>query len=165
MLPNNDLHLVCLQWGEWHRTRRLYAPLPPKNILAKMRVPSAKANPDDLPDAALEPHMVLFNRAVNGLAGGPEKTAFLAYYIHKVRIRDLMDAYDRSQRTIFSRIEATRERAFLVYLELAAGRYSDVVDTSLDERRKLRRASAHTYANRYDEEGRTVARGATTARG
>jgi hypothetical protein len=163
MLPNNDLHLVCLQWGEWHRTRRLYAPMPPKNILAKMRVPPARANPDDLPDAALEPHMVLFNRAVLGLKGSEAKTAFLAYYLYRVRVRDLMDVYDRSQRTIFSRIEASRECAFLVYLELAAGRYSDVVDTSLDERRKLRRAGARTWENRFPGGAHDVARYATTA--
>ena len=146
MLPYNDLHLNCLRWGDWHRTRRFYAPLPPKNLLCRMRTPAGMG---DLPDAELCADLSLFNKAVAGIPASDAKTAFLCAYLYRIRTRDLVDYFNAPRRTVWSRIETVRETAYLVYVELLAHRYADQAVTSLDARRKLRKAGAHTAETRY----------------
>ena len=145
MLPYNDLHLNCLRWGDWYRSRRLFAPALPRDLIAKMREPAG----GECPDAQLDADLALFNRAVASLPGGKGKTAFLAFYLYRVRTRDLVDHYNVQRRTLWARIEAVRESAYLVYVELLANRYADQAVTNLDARRRLRQASAHTPANRF----------------
>jgi hypothetical protein len=142
---HNELHLHCLRWAAWHRSRRLLAPAIPKNLLGKMRTPAGYG---EGPDAEMSARLQLFNTAVNGQPMNDAKMAFLCYYLYRVRMTDLMDHYDLSKTTIFSRIETVRERAYLGHLNLMVARFVDDKVINLDARRKLRHQCGHSRARR-----------------
>ncbi len=78
---NQVLHLFCMDWAEWHRSRRLFAPPIPKNILARMQ--PSKSN--EVPDAVLSSDASFFNLSVLAQEESRAKMIFYLYYIHRVR--------------------------------------------------------------------------------
>ena len=148
MPANNDLHVAALTWAEWHHSRRLFAPPPPKNLLARMRAPSGGP---ELPDAVLDARQQQYNRAVNAEPMTPAKMAFLCYYIHRIKIVHLMDYNDLPRRGLFRRIEYVRERVFLAYQHLETSGFNDPNVVSLAEQRALRAAHATTYQRRFGQ--------------
>lgn len=145
VLPYYELHLNCLRWGEWSRSRRLYAPVLAKTVLCRLRYPDE----NNFPDAELDGELNLLNKAINSLPDSSAKRAFLAYYRDRVRMRDLVDFYNRSKTTLWCRIESVRSAAYLVYIQLVAKRYADQTVVSLAERRRLQRAATRVRVDRY----------------
>ena len=76
------LHLWCVDWGQWHRSRRLFAPPIPKNILVRM---AGHVGGGEVPDSILSADLSYFNLS---LLAQPESTGKLAmyyFYVHQLR--------------------------------------------------------------------------------
>ena len=135
MNRDTNMHLFCLQWAHWHRTRKLFAPPPPKNLLARLRTPPGL--PSSLPDAPCDAELNRWNQAVNSEPMTDRKMAFICFYIWNLRVTDLMDHYDLSRDTIRDRIRYFRERRVLrAYSALVCGRYVDTPVILLSDFRK-----------------------------
>ncbi|WJF91988.1 hypothetical protein QS306_14545 [Paraburkholderia bonniea] len=80
-MDNVGLNLLCVQWAEWHRTRKFYAPPPPRNVLARLHTAGGGAEPDALADR----DMMLFNAAVSAQPDDTAKAAFHAFYLWRDR--------------------------------------------------------------------------------
>ncbi|MEX3929764.1 hypothetical protein AB4Y36_38135 [Paraburkholderia sp. BR10936] len=141
---DSDDHLLCMRWADWHHSRRLYAPPPPKNLLAKMRVPDATIpNP---PDAPNDPELNQLNRAIAAQPRTEQKMTFLCYYLWRIPVADLMTYYHLGRDGLNSRIRRFRERVILGQHALLARRYVDENVISLALRR--RQSIAHCNATR-----------------
>ncbi|NYH21400.1 hypothetical protein [Paraburkholderia bryophila] len=79
--PNQELHMFCLQWAEWHRSRRLFAPPIPPTILARLQ-PSRVGEP---PNAILSADLSYFNLSLLSQPESTGKTAMYHFYIHRLR--------------------------------------------------------------------------------
>src|ERR1700758_3886492 len=72
---------LCEKWSSWHRSRRLFAPPVPKNLLVRLQnLPGGEP-----PDAELSASASYFNLALLGMPEGRPKLAFYCYYLHRVR--------------------------------------------------------------------------------
>ncbi|TDR04350.1 hypothetical protein [Paraburkholderia silvatlantica] len=60
---DSELDGLCLRWAHWHRTRRMFAPPIPKNILSRMQPRRVR----EAPDVELSAELSLFNTASNAL--------------------------------------------------------------------------------------------------
>ncbi|WP_338910734.1 hypothetical protein [Mycetohabitans rhizoxinica] len=80
-MNKQEQHTLCMEWAAWHRTRKLYAPPPPRNVLALLREPAGKEVPDAIADRAL----MLLHRVISFYPDGKEKTAFYLYYLYGAR--------------------------------------------------------------------------------
>lgn len=78
---NQAQHLFCLEWAEWHRSRRLFAPPVPKNILVRLQ----QQPTGEVPDASLSSDLSFFNLAVLSQEESKAKTIFYLYYVHRAR--------------------------------------------------------------------------------
>lgn len=78
---NQALHMFCLDWADWHRSRRLFAPPVPLNILACLQPRKS----GELPDAILSSDKSFFNLSVLMQEESRAKTIFYLYYIHRAR--------------------------------------------------------------------------------
>lgn len=78
---NQELNEFCLRWAAWHRSRRLFAPPIPQNILARMRPQPVR----EAPDAILSADLSYFNLALLSQPEGTGKMAFYLFYLHQVR--------------------------------------------------------------------------------
>jgi len=78
---NQALHLFCTEWATWHRSRRLFAPPIPQNILARMRPQPVR----DVPDAPLSADLSYFNLAVLAQKESRGKFVFFLFYLHGAR--------------------------------------------------------------------------------
>lgn len=78
---NQALHQLCLDWSQWHRSRRLFAPPIPQNILARMRPQPVR----EVPDAILSAELSYFNLALLSEPESAGKTAFYLFYLHQAR--------------------------------------------------------------------------------
>lgn len=135
MNRDTNMHLFCLQWAHWHRTRKLFAPPPPKNLLARLRTPPGL--PSSLPDAPCDAELNRWNKAVNSEPMTDKKMAFICFYIWNLRVSDLMDHYDLSRDTIRDRIRYFRDQRVLrAYSALQCGRYVDSHVIRLSDFRK-----------------------------
>jgi hypothetical protein len=137
-------HMLCLRWAAWHHSRRLYAPPPPKNLLARMRIPDATVpNP---PDAPNNPNLYQLNRAITAQPRNAAKMTFLCFYLYRIPIADLLTHYHLGRDGFNSRIRRFRERAITAQKALLAQRY---VDEKIIDMASRRRASIeHCNATR-----------------
>jgi hypothetical protein len=79
---NQALHLFCLDWADWHRSRRLFAPPIPKNLLVRM---AGHIGGGEVPDAICSSDASFFNLSVLAQEESRPKMIFYLHYIHKVR--------------------------------------------------------------------------------
>ncbi|VVE90412.1 hypothetical protein PBR20603_04396 [Pandoraea bronchicola] len=109
-MNEQDLHALCLQYGQWCRTRRFFAPPLPRSLLAQFQ-PRTGAGVE--PDADLVPEMQFFNMAVHALADDhPEDAAcFTLYYFHDVRpVKKIASAMGISRQAVYKRLHAHAAR-------------------------------------------------------
>jgi len=78
---NQMLHLFCMDWADWHYSRRLFAPPVPPNILARLQPSPVR----EVPDAILSSDKSFFNLSVLMQEESRAKMIFYLYYIHRVR--------------------------------------------------------------------------------
>lgn len=130
----SDDHFLCLRWAAWHHSRRLYAPPPPKNLLAKMRVPDATIL--EAPSAPNDPELCFLNRAINAQRQNEQKQTFLCYYLHRIPVPALMDHYSLTREGLKSRIERFRRRVIVGQHALIAGGFIDSNVIELARRRR-----------------------------
>jgi hypothetical protein len=113
---NQALHHFCLEWANWHRTRKLYAPPPPKNILARLIKPSS----GEEPDARIDRDMLLFNTALNSYPEGIGKTAFYVFYLYHARpVKRAAEKIGLSRNGFYKAMRRTRQDVFAMYQRLA----------------------------------------------
>lgn len=113
---NQVLHLWCMEWSEWHRSRRLFAPPIPKNILARMAGPLGGG---EVPDAILSSDLSIFNLAVLGQEECRAKLIFYLYYIHRVRnIKMVAEKMDVSTSFWYREMREFRARAYRAYRQM-----------------------------------------------
>lgn len=120
---NQALHMWCLEWAEWHCSRRLFAPPVPKNLLVRMAGPIGGGEP---PDAILSANMSYFNLA---LLGQPESTGKLAmyyYYVHKLRPIKLVAAeMDITTQGFYKALRRVRSETYVYYHRMVYGSTED----------------------------------------
>ncbi|VVE50997.1 hypothetical protein PMO31116_04654 [Pandoraea morbifera] len=111
-MTDQQLHILCLQYGQWCRTRKFFAPPVPGNLLAQFQ---PKASGVGEPDAELLPEMPYFNMAVHGLAEQEPEEAlcFALFYNHGFRpVKSIAAAMGISRRTFYYRMYRFAERAY-----------------------------------------------------
>lgn len=146
--PDHTDHLLCLRWAAWHHSRRLYAPPPPKSLLARMRVTSRGI--PETPDAPNDVELNQLNRAITAQPRNEQKMTFMCYYLYRVPVKSLMSHYHLSRDGLNSRIRRFRERVIISQHALIASRYVDetVIELSRKRRESAQRARAARCARR-----------------
>jgi hypothetical protein len=113
---NQALHILCQEWSEWHRSRRLFAPPVPKNILVRMAGPIGGG---EVPDAILSSDKSFFNLAVLGQEESRAKMIFYLYYIHRVRnIKMVAEQMDVSTSFWYREMREFRSKAYIAYRQM-----------------------------------------------
>ncbi|AVF41566.1 hypothetical protein AL486_19115 [Pandoraea apista] len=110
-MTDQELQVLCLQYGQWCRTRRLFAPPVPSNILARFQPRECAAVE---PDAQLIADMPFFNMAVHALANDypQEGICFSLYHVHGFRpVKTLAASLGIGRRTFYERVRKFSERA------------------------------------------------------
>lgn len=103
-MTDQQLHVLCLQYGDWCRTRRLLAPPLPSNVLARLQ---PRRSPGREPNAAMDARMPFLNMAVHALAdsNSAEGMCFLLYYVHGYRpVKAMAAALGIGRRTFYDRL-------------------------------------------------------------
>lgn len=115
---NQFLDEWCSRWAAWHRSRRLFAPPIPQNILARMRPQPVR----EAPDAILSADMSYFNLALLSLPESQGKEAFYLYYLHGARPVKMVAHEMKIDRSTFYKIMwDVRGRAYRAYRRMMVG--------------------------------------------
>lgn len=110
---NQVLHLFCQEWAEWHRSRRLFAPPIPRNILQRLREPYGSG---EVPDAILSSDASIFNLAVLGQRECRGKLIFYLYYVHRVgNIKMVAEQMGISRSMWYRQMKDFRAKAYRSY--------------------------------------------------
>jgi len=110
--PNQELHLFCVDWGEWHRSRRLFAPPVPPTILARLQ-PSRVG---EVPDARLSADLSYFNLSVLAQPESTGKLAMYYFYVHQLRpIKAVAAEMGISTQGFYKAMRKARAEAFRSY--------------------------------------------------
>ena len=118
MYDNQTLDEFSQSWGAWHRSRRLFAPPVPQNILARMRPQPVR----EAPDAILSSDLSIFNLAVLAQEESAGKSAFFYYYLHQIRPVKLLAAEMGMTRAGFYKaMWAFRTDAYRAYRNMMVG--------------------------------------------
>lgn len=109
-MTDQELHLLCVQYGQWGRSRKLLAPPIPQNVLARLQ-PCRRVGGE--PDGPMDPLMPYFNMAVHALAEEDPSTGlcFALYFIHGFRpVKSMAAALGIGTRTVYDRINRHARR-------------------------------------------------------
>lgn len=118
MDDNQQLDTFCQDWAAWHRSRRLFAPPIPLNILARMRPQPVR----EAPDAILSADLSYFNLALLGQPESQGKQAFYYHYLHQLRPIKWVAAEMGMTRTGFYKaMWAFRKEAYSSYNRMMNG--------------------------------------------
>jgi hypothetical protein len=116
---NQELHLFCLRWAEWHRSRRLFAPPVPANILARMRGP---AGGGEVPDALLSANLSYFNLSVLAQKESQSKFIFYLFYLHRAKnIKAVAHEMGFSTSYFYRQLRTFRAEAHRAYRAMMEG--------------------------------------------
>jgi hypothetical protein len=116
---NQELHLFCLRWAEWHRSRRLFAPPVPANILARMRGP---AGGGEVPDALLSANLSYFNLSVLAQKESQSKFIFYLFYLHRAKnIKAIAHEMGFSTSYFYRQLRTFRAEAYRAYRAMLNG--------------------------------------------
>lgn len=110
VMTDQELHLLCLQYGQWCRSRRLFAPPVPQNLLSRFQ-PRQSSGVE--PDADLIPDMPFFNMAVHALAEThrDDSICFSLYYFHDIRpVKKIAAAMGVSRQAVYKRLRTHAAR-------------------------------------------------------
>lgn len=112
---NQALHEFCTRWADWHRSRRLFAPPIPQNILARMRPQPVR----EIPDAILSAELSYFNLSLLAQPEGAGKTAFYLFYLHRARpIKLIASEMEMTRSGFYKAMWATRKEAYMAYTRM-----------------------------------------------
>src|ERR1700756_945936 len=102
------IHDFCIRWGEWHRSRRLFAPPVPKNLLVRLQnLPGG-----EVPDAELSASASYFNLALLAMPEGRPKQAFYLYYQARIRpVKLLADEFGITTQGFYKMLKGFRTDA------------------------------------------------------
>jgi hypothetical protein len=118
MDDNQQLDAFCIEWSAWHRSRRLFAPPIPQNILARMRPQPVR----EVPDAILSADMSYFNLALLSQPEGKGKQAFYYYYLHQLRpIKTVAAEMGFSVQAFYKAMHKTRGEVYRSYHRMIYG--------------------------------------------
>jgi hypothetical protein len=118
MDDNQTLDEFAQQWAAWHRSRRLFAPPIPQNILARMRPQPVR----EVPDAILSADLSYFNLALLGLPESKGKTAFYLHYLHGARpIKMVAAEMGMTRNGFYKAMWSVRQEAFSAYRRMMVG--------------------------------------------
>jgi hypothetical protein len=111
-MNKEELHKYCLEWVEWCRTRRFYAPPVKRNILERMRNPAGGKEPNGRND----PDMQFFNMAIFTLADMPEYKKMyncfhFCYIVNGRNAKALASELEISRKTYYNYIDEFARRA------------------------------------------------------
>lgn len=121
---HQDLHLLCHDWAKWHRSRRLFAPPVPHNILARMRPQAVR----EAPDALCSSDLSHFNLAILGMPDGTGKTAFYYFYLHQFRpIKLVASEMGISGQAFYKALKKFRGDAHACYVRMSNRRETNTV--------------------------------------
>ena len=110
-MNDQEISLFCQEYGLWCRTRRLFAPPVPGNILARFQ-PRKYGGAE--PDAQLISDMPFFNMAVHALATDypQEGVCFTLYHVHGIRpVKAIAASLGIGRRTFYERLRKFSDRA------------------------------------------------------
>jgi hypothetical protein len=112
------IHEFCDRWGQWHRSRRLFAPPTPKHLLVRLQnLPAG-----DPPDAELSASSSYFNLALLAMPEGRPKEAFYLYYLHRVRpVKILADHFGITSQGFYKMLKTFRTDAHRAYHRMLTG--------------------------------------------
>lgn len=115
---DRQIHEFCLKWASWHRSRRLFAPPVPQNLLVRMQnLPGG-----EVPDAELSASASYFNLALLGMPEGRPKTAFYCYYLFRVRpLKLLADELGVTEQGMHKMIKTFRSNTHRAYHRMLVG--------------------------------------------
>lgn len=104
-------HMVD-RWSDWHRSRRLFAPPVPKNLLVRLQ----NLPVGEVPDAELSASSSYFNLALLAMPEGKPKQAFYLLYLHRIRPAKLIwDALEMEKSQFYYMIRKFRRETYLAY--------------------------------------------------
>jgi len=128
---NQHMDQFCNAWALWHRSRKLWVPPIPQNILARMRPQRVR----EAPDAILSADLSYFNLAVLGQPESNAKLAFYLYYLHEVRpIKTAAAAMEISPQAFYKAFKKFRGEAYKAYRRMMSAEETKTVDkTVVDE--------------------------------
>jgi len=110
--PNQEQHLFCVDWGDWHRSRRLFAPPVPPTILARLQ----PARVGELPDARLSADLSYFNLSVLAQPESAGKLALYYFYVHQLRpIKAVSAEMGISTQGFYKAMRKARAEAYRAY--------------------------------------------------
>ncbi|WGS52677.1 hypothetical protein LFL96_31320 [Paraburkholderia sp. D15] len=122
---NQTLHLFCTEWAEWHRSRRIFAPPVPLNILACLQPRKS----GEVPDAILSSDKSMFNMSVLMQEETRAKTIFYLYYIHRVRnIKVIAERMGISTSFWYREMREFRAQAWRAYRKAVDVRANNTVE-------------------------------------
>lgn len=117
MDDNQALDDFAQQWAQWHRSRRLFAPPIPQNILARMRPQPVR----EVPDAILSADLSYFNLALLSLPDSRGKLAFYLFYLHEVRpVKVAASELGMTTQGFYKAVRTTRGDAYRGYRRMMA---------------------------------------------
>lgn len=126
-MTDQQLHILCLQYGQWCRTRKFFAPPVPGSLLGQFQ--KARQWVGEEPDADLIQDMPYFNMAVHGLAEQEPEEAicFTLFYHHGFRpVKQLAACMGISRKTFYNRMNRYAERALKMSLVLKRAQLQSV---------------------------------------
>jgi hypothetical protein len=130
MDDNQQLDEFCSMWAQWHRSRRLFAPPIPQNILARMRPQPVR----EAPDAILSADLSYFNLALLSQPEGKGKMAFYLYYLHGVRpVKLIASEMGFTTQAFYKALGKVRTETNRSYRRMVYGETIVVSDSSVSE--------------------------------
>jgi hypothetical protein len=127
---NQQLDEFCSMWAQWHRSRRLFAPPIPQNILARMRPQPVR----EAPDAILSADLSYFNLALLSQPEGKGKMAFYLYYLHGVRpVKLIASEMGFTTQAFYKALRKVREDTHRSYRRMVYGETIMVSDSTVSE--------------------------------
>lgn len=136
-MDDHKVDELIARWVWWCETRRIFAPRPNGNVLARLQ-PRRRRSLE--PDSFLDPEMPYLNMAIRSLCdqAGEESvaSAFLAVYWYRVPIKQL--AYDMkcARGTVYNRARGFALRAAMLARSLKAlhdGNYAEQCSTEFEQ--------------------------------
>lgn len=119
-----ELHMVFLQWAQWHMSCRRWAPPVPQNILARMQPCKIR----EAPDTMLSADMSYLNLALLSQPESKGKKAIYHFYIHQLRpIKLVASEMEMTTQGFYKAKRKVMEDAYRAYKRMMRGEETKTV--------------------------------------
>lgn len=127
---NQEQNEMLLNWAAWHRSRRLFAPPIPQNILARMRPQPVR----EAPDAILSADLSYFNLALLAQPEGTGKRAMYYFYLHELRpVKLVADEMGITTQGFYKALRKARSETYARYRRMMRGETETVSEIVVSE--------------------------------